>query len=235
MDSLDVPSGLKTALIAALPICLGYAPLGAACGMLSAKAGLLPVQVLFLSAFLYAGGAQFMVANLSILNVSPFSVAVSVALLNARHLLYGSALSRYFANQKRGQAVVFGLEITDETFGINYDRFARGDWPVHTARMVNTIAHLCWVLFSMIGVTVGNLLPIPLPVIAFSMTSMFLCLLCMQEHTKETLRAVACAAVIVLLCKLLGLSEISVLLGSIGGVAAGILMPRKRREENEVA
>ena len=177
----------KTALYAALPICLGYVPLGAACGILSAKAGLMPVQVLLLSVFLYAGGGQFMVANLSMAGVPSLSVAASISLMNARHMLYGSALAKYFSGINRNRIIAFGLEMTDESFGVNFSRFIRGGWLVQNARIVNSAAHVCWIASTMLGVYAGNLIPIALPVIAFSMTSMFICLLCMQEHTRSTL------------------------------------------------
>ena len=41
-------------MAAAIPICVGYVPLGLACGIVAAKAGLNLLQVALLSVLLYA-------------------------------------------------------------------------------------------------------------------------------------------------------------------------------------
>ena len=136
----------------------------------------------------------------------------------------------------RSAAFVYGYEITDESFGVNNQRFCSEQWCVKRARMVNTFSHLSWTISNLIGVYAGGMIPIALPVVAFSMTSMFLCLLCMQKRTKSNVRAAAFAAAAVILCKLIGLSKIAILAGSLVGIAGGILFSKRREEDlDEVA
>jgi 4-azaleucine resistance transporter AzlC len=222
-------NGLRAALGAALPICLGYVPLGVACGMLGVKAGLLPIQVVLLSVFLYAGGGQFMIANLVAAGIAPLTIAVSVALLNARHILYAAALSKHIAGAPARRLIVFGAEVTDESFGVNQNLFMAGGWSLRLARMVNTIAHTCWTISNLMGALLVGVLALPLSVVAYTMTAMFICLLCMQAHTARTIRAAAVAAACVAACKLLGFPQIAVLAGSVLGVVSG--MCGKKRGE----
>ncbi len=223
-------SHIKEAFAVAMPVILGYIPLGLSCGILSAKAGLLPVQVLLLCMFLYAGGGQFMIASMVFSGVSPLSIAASVTLINARYMLYSSASADYFENDNRNAAFLYGFEITDESFGVNHQQFNSGNWSIQKARMVNTFSQLSWTVSNLIGVYAGGMLPIALPVVAFSMTSMFLCLLCMQKRTKSNIRAALFAAAAVVLCKLIGLSQIAILAGSLVGITGGILFSKEREE-----
>ena len=226
---------VKTAFAAALPVILGYIPLGVSCGILSAKAGLLPVQVLLLSTLLYAGGGQFMIASMSMAGISPLSTALSVVLMNARHMLYSSASSGYLTIKDKRAAFFYCAQMTDESFGVNHQQFISGNWSVQQARLVNMFSHSCWIVSNMIGVLTGAMLTIALPVVAFSMTSMFLCLLCMQQRTKRNMVAALFAAMAVVIFKSLGLTQVAVLLGSLVGIAAGILLNKKREGLHEVA
>ncbi len=226
---------VKTAFTAALPVILGYIPLGVACGLLSAKAGLLPVQVLLLSTLLYAGGGQFMIAGMSMAGISPLSTAASVVLMNARHMLYSCASSGYLSVKDKLAAFFYCAELTDESFGVNHQQFICGDWSVRQAGLVNFFSHLSWIVANMIGVLTGAMLTIALPVVAFSMTSMFLCLLCMQERTRRNMAAALFAAIAVVVFKSIGLAQVAVLLGSLAGISAGLLLNKKREDLHEVA
>ena len=102
-------SQTRQAFVAAIPVILGYIPLGLSCGLLSAKAGLLPVQVLLLCVFLYAGGGQFMIASMVFSGVPPLSIAASVTLINARYMLYSSASANYFAGDNKERRICIRL------------------------------------------------------------------------------------------------------------------------------
>ncbi len=56
------------------------------------------------------------------------------------------------------------------------------------------------------GALIGNLVSVPTAIASFAMTSIFICLLCMQKITTTNLITVGVAVLGVLLCKLTGLS-----------------------------
>jgi len=234
-QTADTAGRYGAAIRAALPVCFGYLALGLACGMLSAKAGLLPVQVLLLSTLLYAGGAQFMVANLHMAGVPPLAMALSIALMNARHVLYGSALAKHFVGRSRKDIALFSVELTDETFGVNQNLFQKGNWPVTYARTVNTISHASWIGANMAGVLLGEIISFPVSVISFGMTAMFLCLLCMQINGRTTALTAIFSALAVVVCKCAGLGWIAVMAGSLCGITAGVFVRDKREDKHAVA
>lgn len=81
---------------ASLPICIGYIPLGIACGILSQKAGLSPFEIGILSLFVFAGSGQFITASMLIANASMFSIILTTFIVNLRHILMSSTLAPFF-------------------------------------------------------------------------------------------------------------------------------------------
>lgn len=219
---------------AALPICVGYLLLGMACGILGNKAGMSAVQVGILSALLYAGSGQFMIANMTLAGASPLAIAASVAMVNLRHILYSSALVRRFEGCTQLQKALFAAEMTDESFGVNMGNFSKGGWTPNAARAVNTTSHLAWTMANVLGAILGEQIHIDLSIISFSMTSIFLCLLMMQNKRGDFLCAMAAAALGVIVCKCVGLSQVAVLIGAILGVIAGVCAHAARAKKGDV-
>ena len=79
----DVIYGVKMAI----PICIGYIPLGIASGILSQKAGLSPIEIGFLSLFVFAGSGQFITSSMLIAHSSMFSIILTTFIVNLRHIL----------------------------------------------------------------------------------------------------------------------------------------------------
>lgn len=73
------------------------------------------------------------------------------------------------------------------------------------------------------GALIGNLVSVPTAIASFAMTSIFICLLCMQKITTTNLITVGVAVLGVLLCKLTGLSGPAILLGALAGMFAGYI------------
>ncbi|MHB8158193.1 MAG: AzlC family ABC transporter permease, partial [Desulfocucumaceae bacterium] len=71
----------------ALPIVLGYLPLGTAFGVLAGNYGLSFGQVAALSFFLYSGSGQFLAIGLLKAGLSPPAIISSIFLVNLLYLL----------------------------------------------------------------------------------------------------------------------------------------------------
>ena len=169
----DIILGIKMAI----PICIGYIPLGIACGILSEKAGLSPLQIGFLSLFVFAGSGQFITASMLIANTSIISIIFTNFIINLRYTLMSSALSPFFNKCSKKFLIIFAHGITDETFAINLTQFKNYSWNVNRALYLNITAQLTWVIGNVIGGLTGSLLNFNDLVINFVLTSMFICLL----------------------------------------------------------
>lgn len=172
----DILLGVK----GAIPICIGYVPLGIACGILSEKAGLSPFHIAVLSMFLYAGGGQFITASMLIAQSSMISIISTIFIVNLRHLLMSSTLSPFFNKCSKRFLLFFSSEITDESFAINLMKFKEEDWTPKRAIIVNILSHFTWIASNVIGALTGSIFNFNDIIINFVLTSMFICLLCLQ-------------------------------------------------------
>ncbi|HEY5524917.1 MAG TPA: AzlC family ABC transporter permease [Clostridium sp.] len=165
---------------ASIPICLGYLPLGIACGILSQKAGLLPFQIGMLSLFVYAGSGQFITASLLIAGASMSTIIFTTFILNLRHTLMSSTLSPYFTKSSHKFLMLFSHEITDESFAINLLKFKGNSWTPNRAMALNMVSHITWIASNALGGVTGSLFNFNDTIINFVLISMFICLLCLQ-------------------------------------------------------
>lgn len=216
---------------AAFPVILGYIAIGIPCGILSASIGLNALQVLLFSLFFYSGAGQFMIPNLWLVGTPLASIIASVSLVNTRQLLYSASLAPFAEGVKKRLAFLFAATVTDESYGVNMAQFEAGEWSVGRATMVNLFSQLSWTLSCVAGVLLGSVLSVPLAVASFAMTSIFICLICMQKLSLANGIAVVAAMVGVIVCKFLGLTGPAILIGALVGVAAAFIFTELRREK----
>lgn len=164
----------------AIPICIGYVPLGIACGILSQKAGLSPLEIGVLSLFVFAGSGQFITASMLISQASIISIIFTTFIVNLRHLLMSSTLSPFFSNCSRKFLMLFAHGITDETFAINLMQFKDNNWSANKALVLNIVSHSVWIGSNILGGLTGSLFNFNDMIINFVLTSMFICLLTFQ-------------------------------------------------------
>ena len=221
---------LSQSLRAALPVMLGYLVIGIPCGVLSASIGMNAAQVLLLSVLFYSGAGQFMIPNMWAAANPIASIVASVSLVNTRQILYGVSLARHCQTTDKPLTYLFAASVTDESFGVNTQQFAKRDWSVGRATMVNLFSQSSWTASCVAGVFVGNALNIPLPIASFAMTSIFICLLLMQHLSFGNVLAALVAATGVVVAKLVGLGGAAILIGALLGVAGAMAAVSLKQE-----
>ena len=217
MNRTAFTDGLKNAL----PIMAGYVVLGLPCGLLCQQAGMDWVMVLIMSAIFYSGAGQYMIPNMWLAGGPILSIIASVTLVNTRQMLYGASLSRFCENASKKAAFLFGATVTDESFGVNLARFENGDWDVKRATIVNICSQTSWGLACVAGTLIGSVVSVPTAIASFAMTSIFICLLCMQKISATSIITILVAIAGVVICKLIGLAGPAILLGALAGMIAG--------------
>jgi len=218
---------LARTLRAAAPIIVGYLALGVPCGVLGARAGMSLLQVALLSLILYSGSGQYMIASLYLGGLPPVNLALTVAMVNARQLLYASALLPRFEGIRRRTATIAASNITDESFGVNVAEYEKGSWGPWPTYAVNWWSQLTWIVANVVGALIGGVAVIDIGVAAFAMTSIFTCLLLMQKGRASYVIAGVAAALAVAVCKLVGLADLAILIGALVGVLCGAAAPKR--------
>lgn len=214
---------IKQALEAALPIMLGYVAIGVPCGILNASIGLNVLQVFLLSVLFYSGAGQFMLPNMYLAGAPLASIIASISLVNTRQMLYSASFAPFCDNERKRLTFLFGATVTDESFGVNTEKFEEGNWSVKHALWVNIFSCASWTVSNSLGVIIGGLINIPLAVASFAMTSIFVCLMCSQKICIENIVAIIFAIAGVYVCKCVGLTGPAILLGAVVGVAAAFV------------
>jgi 4-azaleucine resistance transporter AzlC len=225
--------GLRQAFVAALPVVGGYIVLGVPCGILCSQAGMSLVQIALMSLLFYSGAGQYLIPNMWLASVPIASIVASVSLVNTRQILYGAALSRFCERAGKRLSFLFAATVTDESFGVNIERFTNDDgWSVSNATGVNLFALASWALANVAGALVGALLSVPVALASFAMTSIFLCLLFTQRFTRPAVVAALVAAAGVFACKLLGFAGPAIFIGAVLGIGAAMLVGSRAKGEN---
>ena len=176
----SVSSVLGQGATVAWPICLGYIPIGLALGVLAQQTGLSWWAVALMSILVFAGSAQFICVAMLAAGASIPAIIFTTLIVNLRHVLMSSALAVYLPRVNHRFLALFAYGITDESFAVNMARFRDSGWDRWQALAVNHISNLVWILATITGSLVGQLLPQGAFGIDYALTGMFICLLVFQ-------------------------------------------------------
>lgn len=226
---------IKDAFVSALPVVAGYIAIGIPCGILEQQVGMDWLMALVMSTVFYSGAGQFMIPGMIMAGNPLLAIIASVSFVNTRQVLYSASLSTYCQNVSKRLAFFFSAGVTDESFGVNIQRFRLGDWKVEQGLLVNLFCCISWSVSNVLGVVLGNLIALPTAIGMFAMTSIFICLLCSQPLNATTVLVAVFAALGVIACKLVGLTGPAILIGALIGVAAGLIAMKRQQARGQAA
>ncbi len=207
----------------ALPIVLGYIPVGFAYGVLAQKNGLGMFNAVAMSVIVFAGSSQLIGAGLFGAAVSPFTLIFTTFVVNLRHLLMSAALAPKLKGWKKWQIALFGYELTDETFALHTMRMARRAPPKIETFAVNITAQSSWVVGSLLGYLAGGQLTDIRPIgLDFALPAMFIALLVPQIVKPVYLMMALLAAGLSVTLYLLGFSQSHVIVATMVAATIGV-------------
>ena len=206
----------------------GYVGIGLPCGIMEQQVGMDALQAFLLSCLFYSGAGQFMIPGMWIAGTPMAAIIASVSAVNTRQILYSASLSKYCQNVGKRLSFFYSAGVTDETFGVNVQRFEQGGWKVSQALLVNLFSCLSWATANAIGAILGEMVSIPVAVGSFAMTSIFICLLCGQKANAVNGVVIVTTMIGVIVCKLIGLTGPAIILGAICGIIAGLAFLRTK-------
>jgi len=176
MDNHPFREGIK----AALPIVLGYLPVGMAFGVLALKAGLSPFEVGLMSLLVYAGASQFIAVDMLSKGIVWFPIVLTTLLINLRHLLMSSTFSLYLKNTRLAVLGLISAQLTDESFALATSNTSKiSNRPKYLLGLQMT-SHIAWIAGSVGGALFGGLINHEGFGLPFALTALFICLLVLQ-------------------------------------------------------
>jgi 4-azaleucine resistance transporter AzlC len=181
----------------ALPIVMGYIPVGFALGVMAADIGLKPVETGMMSFFVYAGSAQFIAVNMLGMGISPLPIIVTTFFVNLRHILFSASLSPYFKEITQKLIPFISFYITDESFAVSITDVKDSSLS-HTYFIgLYITSYISWVLATTAGTAFCRLIPDTKALgFDFALPGMFLALLCMQLKDLKTIVVALVAGVL---------------------------------------
>ncbi len=207
----------------AVPIVLGYIPVGFAYGVLAQKVGLSLAAGVGMSVIVFAGSAQLIAAGLFGAGAAPLSIVLTTFIVNLRHLLMSATLAPKLTGWKKWQIAFLGFQLTDETFAMHTMRMAKEKPPRVETFALNMTAHLSWVMGSLIGYLAGGQIADVKPVgLDYALPAMFIALLVPQVVKPVYLMMAALAAVLSVALSLIGFSQSHVIAATIIASTVGL-------------
>lgn len=230
---------------AAVPVMLGFIPVGLILGATGAQASLSPLGMGLMSGLNYAGGSEF--AALALWSAVPpaLTVMMTTWLINSRHIMLSAALTPYVNHLPLPRTLLVFFLMCDETWALSMADINRRrhagftDAAAFSLAFYLGVALTLWVTWwasafagAMIGTGLGDL-----SVLGFSMAfpAIFICILSgMWQGRARALPWLVSAVTAGLVSLSLGTAW-SAALGAVAGLLTVALMPDPSKKTPEPA
>ncbi len=234
MSSNSPASPLAEGLRRALPIVLGYTPVGFAFGVLAVKNNIPPSLAVAMSVLMFSGSGQFVFAGMWGAGAGTLSIMAAVFIVNLRYLLQSAAESPWLAGLPQFQRFLLGLGLTDETFAVHVTAFQNG-WKrnLTTLFVCNQTTQIAWVGGSAIGAFCGELVTDVKPLgLDYALTAMFLALLVPQCVSRLHVLIALFTMTLSIALKVSGMSQWNIAVATVVGASLGtaLLLYRDKKE-----
>ena len=164
---------IRKAFTKSLPVMAGYMVLGIGFGILLKDAGYGLFWAFIMSLTIYAGSMQYVAVPFLASGASLITVALTTLMVNARHIFYGlTMIDKYKTTGKKKPYLIFSL--TDETYSLLCTDEIPDGVNRHSYQLLVSLFDQCyWILGSVLGSLLKELLAFDTAGIDFSMTALF--------------------------------------------------------------
>ena len=206
---------------------MGYLVLGFAFGALLVSKDYPIYYALIMSFFIYAGSMQFVTISLLTAKSSLLNAFIMTLVVNARHIVYGlSMLNRFEKMKVLKPYMIFSL--TDETFSL----LIKDDQQNKYVSFFISLFDQCyWIIGSLIGATISNIITFDSRGLEFSMTALFIVIVIDQIKNSQNHLATKIGFIVSIVSLLIFGSDNFVIVSLIGII--GALMFKRKDLENE--
>lgn len=219
---------LSPAAIAGLrdiaPILLGLIPFGLITGVSGAAAGIHAVDMVIMSALVYAGASQLAAVALMGTGAAPWVVLLTVGLINLRFLMYSASLAPWVQRFGALSRALVAYLLVDHTYALAVIRYAKEDENFNRRDYylaMGVVVWLQWAVMTALGAVLGAQLP-PALHLDFAVPLSFLALLVPLVTTRPALAAGVTGAALAIILAPMPYS-LGLVIATLLGVAAGTM------------
>ena len=175
---------LKTAFVKSIPIFCSYVFVSMAYGMMMASAGFPWYDSLLVSLTVYTGAFQFVLITFLSSGASLITIALTALLMNSRQSFYSITFLKEFKQMGRRKLYMIHT-MTDETYAVNCTLDLPKKEKEDTMFLVALFSRCYWIVGSVLGGILGQIIPFDLTGIDFCMTALFLIIFIDQWEKAE--------------------------------------------------
>ena len=223
----------------AVPIMLGYVPVGIAYGVMARQAGLNTWQTVLMSLTVYGGASEMMAAGMVAQGAAVLTIVLTTFILNLRHIIMSTCVFNQMQGGRLPVRMLAAFGVTDETFAV-YTTTANAPRTPRYFFSMALCSYLSWALGSWLGaIATGLLPPLITAALGISLYAMFIGLLMPGLHGNGRLAALVVLTALcnTVLCNVVQLdSGWSMILSTLGCAALGsfFVTPNAVGEEAQV-
>ncbi len=175
---------LKTAFVKSIPIFCSYVFVSMAYGMMMASAGFPWYDSLLVSLTVYTGAFQFVLITFLSSGASLITIALTALLMNSRQSFYSITFLKEFKQMGRRKLYMIHT-MTDETYAVNCTLDLPKKEKEDTMFLVALFSRYYWIVGSVLGGILGQIIPFDLTGLDFCMTALFLIIFIDQWEKAE--------------------------------------------------
>jgi 4-azaleucine resistance transporter AzlC len=218
---------LWAGVVALAPLLVGVAPFGVIYGVAALGAGIAPAAAMAMSSILFAGSAQFLVAQLAGAGTPAAVMVASVALINLRHALYSASVAPALGHLPRRWKVALAYLLTDEAYAATIARLGKPGAHRHWFLLGGGLTLWTgWQASTAAGIWLGTELPRDLP-LDFALPLTFIAIVVPMIRSRAAVAAAAVGGAVALVGAGWPFS-LGLLAAALAGIAAGWAVARGR-------
>jgi len=214
-----------------MPLLLGVAPFGVIYGVVALQSGIPPLAAMAMSSIVFAGSAQFLLAQLVGAGAPLLVAAGAVGLVNLRHVLYSASVAPVLAHLPRRWKILLAYLLTDEAYAAAIPHLLAdgADSPASRSHWILFGSGFGlwagWQVATLAGVLIGAQLPSNLG-LDFALPLTFIAIVVPMIDNRALLAAaLAAGAVAVMLATLP--YKVGLFLAALAGLAVGAALTGK--------
>ncbi|QBD83765.1 branched-chain amino acid ABC transporter permease [Ktedonosporobacter rubrisoli] len=211
-----------------LPILLGTAPFGMIYGVSALSAGISPVLAQAMSCIVFAGSAQFVIAQLVAAGTPSPVIILTAFIINIRHALYSASMAPYLRKLYPIWKWLLAYLLTDEAYAVaisRYQRIGKGEHTHWYFLGAGSVLWTTWQVSTAIGIFLGGQIPASWS-LDFTATLTFIALVVPVLKDRASTIAALSAAIVSLLVVALPL-KLGIVAASLIGITVGLLVDTK--------
>ncbi|MGB3910429.1 MAG: AzlC family ABC transporter permease [Pseudolysinimonas sp.] len=223
-----VRAARRAGIRAAAVIVASYIPFGVAAGAAMGATSVEPWLSILTSPIIFAGAAQIAAVQLLHVGAALGIVVLTVAVINARHLLYSAALAPHLADWTTPQRLGAAFLLADPVYALaaaRYDSADAGGGMREKRAFYFGAGLTClvgWTALLAVGIVAGGFIPDWVPFeLAIPLTFLLLTLPLIKN--RAGLVAFAIAGIVALVANTLPLG-VGLMVGAVAGVVAGVVV-----------